>query len=64
MNEIDEFYESLPLGRCTYCKYARQVFATGQFIFLGCYHEPYHGKWVAEIKNCPAKGEQDNENKY
>lgn len=53
MNEIDEFYASLPKGRCHPCKYAKCVNATGGFMFLGCYCEPYHGKRVSEIKNCP-----------
>lgn len=54
-DEIKEFFESLPKGRCRPCKYARVVFAQDQFMFLGCYHEPYRGKWVAEIKDCPKK---------
>ncbi len=57
-DEIKEFFESLPKGRCHPCKYARAVFAPGQFMFLGCYHKPYRGKWVAEIKDCPKEGEK------
>ena len=57
-NEIEEYYDSLPQGRCHPCKYARAVFAQDQFMLLGCYHEPYRGKWVAEIKECPKAGEQ------
>lgn len=55
MDEIDEFYKNLPQGRCKDCKYAKAVVATGQFRFLGCYHSPYFGKWVAEIKDCPKR---------
>ena len=57
--EIKKFFESLPTGRCNPCKCARAVFATERFIFLGCYHEPYKGKWVREIKDCPKAGEQE-----
>ncbi len=53
MDKIDEFYASIPRGRCNPCKFARAIVATGQFMFLGCTHPPYEGKWVAEIKDCP-----------
>jgi hypothetical protein len=61
MNEIDDFYNHLPEGRCKRCKFARAVVANGQWIFLGCYHIPYNGKRVAEIKECPKErmGEQN-----
>lgn len=55
MNEIDDFYKNLPQGRCKDCKYAKEVVATGQYMFLGCYHSPYFGKRVAEIKDCPRR---------
>lgn len=58
-NPIDEFYSKLPEGRCSPCKFARVVVATNQFMFLGCYHDPYKGKWVKEIKNCPKAGEKE-----
>jgi len=35
------------------CKYARLVHANGGWSFYGCTHEPYHGKWIAEIEECP-----------
>lgn len=38
---------------CLCCRSCRTVYANGQFNFLGCYHEPYHGKWIVEIKECP-----------
>lgn len=58
-NPIDDFYHNIPDGRCKGCLYARTVVATGQWMFLGCYHTPYTGKRVGEIKNCPKerKGE-------
>lgn len=35
--------------KCEYCHIIRQ----DQFgIYLGCYKEPYKGKWVAEIDKC------------
>ncbi len=45
--------KDFPLGRCNPCEYAKVVIATGQWSFLGCYCNPYRGKWVAEIKDCP-----------
>ena len=42
--------------RCDGCEYKRLVYASGDFSFNGCYCNPYKGKWVAEIKDCP-KGE-------
>ena len=65
MNEINKFRKSIPEGRCTKCEYARTVFATGNYKFLGCYlgcyHMPYTGKWVAEIKKCPKEEGKPNE---
>ena len=60
-NQIDDFHNNRLDGRCKGCTYARSVIATGQWMFLGCYHAPYRGKRVAEIKECPKKGEADNE---
>lgn len=54
-NQIDDFHNNVPDGRCKGCTYARAVVATGQWMFLGCYHAPYRGKRVAEIKECPKK---------
>ena len=54
ITERDVYLKSLPHGRCNPCKYAKVVIAApSQFMFLGCYHEPYCGKWVKEIKECP-----------
>lgn len=47
------FYENLKDGRCKKCDKARCIEATGGYLFLGCYHNPYNGKSVAEIKDCP-----------
>lgn len=41
--------------RCEGCKYKHIVHTNGGFNFYGCYHRPYTGKWVAEIKDCPKK---------
>ena len=45
--------DNIPKQRCEGCKYARTAHATGGWSFTGCYHRPYTGKWVAEIKECP-----------
>lgn len=55
--EKSEFYNSIPDGRCKPCDYGKVVVANGGFAFLGCFCEPYKGKWVAEIKDCPKAGE-------
>ena len=38
--------------RCYGCERCHGISAWN-FNFLGCYHFPYKGKWIAEIKNCP-----------
>lgn len=43
--------------RCEGCKYCRVTDGDG-WDFYGCYHEPYKGKWVAEIKLCPKKAKE------
>lgn len=41
--------------KCSKCRF-RKIFDCGDgFKILGCMHEPYHGKWVAEIDECPRK---------
>lgn len=45
--------------RCIGCEYNKRVFANSQWEFRGCYHKPYRGKWIAEIKDCPKEGEAD-----
>ena len=42
--------------RCKGCEYRHIVHTNGGWDFYGCYHRPYTGKWVAEIKDCPKKG--------
>ena len=39
--------------RCNGCEQCKIVHCNGGDSFEGCYHEPYHGKWVGEIKSCP-----------
>ena len=59
-SELQEFYDSIPNGRCKPCDYAKVVVANEQYMFLGCYCNPYNGKRVAEIKDCPKlKGENN-----
>ena len=58
-SEAKAFYDSIPNGRCKGCPYAEVVRGTGGFMILGCRHAPYKGKWVAEIKECPKKGEKE-----
>ena len=44
-------------ARCQGCEYKRMVHANGGFNFYGCYHRPYKGKRVVEIKECPKSKE-------
>ena len=46
-------------GRCLECKSAKIVRALGGWSFVGCYHQPYRGKWTAEIKDCPKGNEHE-----
>ena len=59
-SEVKAFCDSIPSGRCKGCPYADVVRAQGNFMFLGCRHNPYKGKWVAEIKNCPKEGKRND----
>ena len=45
--------KDLDEGRCKHCEYCQIVTAVGWWQFAGCFHPPYRGKWVAEIKDCP-----------
>lgn len=60
------FYENLPKGRCNPCKYAKAINAGNDWVFLSCWHEPYRGKRVAEIKDCPIgrKSTEVKENEF
>ena len=40
------------VGRCYMCEFGRMI-SDGAWGFPACYHPPYKGKWVAEIKDCP-----------
>ena len=49
-------------GRCNDCKSCKIVYCNGGYCFFGCFHKPYHGKWVGEIKDCPKMdGGKDND---
>ena len=49
--------DTVELKLCDKCKYARKVWANGGWSFIGCYGGDYHGKWVAEIEQCPIFGD-------
>ena len=38
---------------CLQCEYSQKTVVSGGFKFLGCYHKPHNGKWVAELEACP-----------
>lgn len=54
-------YTNQPRGRCDGCRDCCIVYANGGWSFYCCYHNPYHGKWVAEIKNCPKENMERKE---
>ena len=54
--EIDCKVKKTLADRCKGCNSCEKVNA-GEFSFLGCFHKPYHGKWIAEIISCPKEGE-------
>ena len=65
MDTLYEFFDDRDFnaGRCHNCEYCKEVRATFNWSFYGCYCTPYIGKWVAEIKDCP-KQQQVKVNKY
>lgn len=52
-------YDNQSKGRCDGCWDCRTVYANGGWSFRGCYHKPYHGKWVCEIRDCPIHHEAE-----
>lgn len=46
-------------NRCESCKFATRISARmSNWSFIGCIHEPYEGKWIAEIKECPKENKK------
>lgn len=43
---------------CKHCRWCRLVGTATGWSFYGCDYEPYHGKWIAEIKECPKESEE------
>ena len=54
---MEKFYKYTKASsdRCRDCEYRQMVHAKGGCSFCGCFHEPYKGTWIAEIKDCPRK---------
>ena len=50
-------------ARCEGCKYRKRVNAQNNYSFYGCYHPPYTGKRVTEVKDCPKKLESEVQNR-
>ena len=61
MSELVFTYEKVAKERCEGCRHCRTVYANGGWSFRGCYHEPFHGKWVNEIRNCPIYDAEEGE---
>lgn len=48
----------MEVEKCKTCEKC-QVIRKDRFgIYLGCYENPYKGKWVAEIEECPKNKSQ------
>ena len=56
--EVDYKAKVIKAHRCEGCKSCKKVDAN-DFSFLGCFHKPYRGKWIAEIKECPMSKENE-----
>ena len=43
--------------KCDKCKHSIIILLNGNIHtkIVGCLHEPYNGKWVVEIEECPNK---------
>ena len=63
MSDMFFTYEKVTKERCEGCRDCRTVYANGGWSFRGCYHEPYHGKWVGEIRDCPIYHEELEDDK-
>lgn len=45
-------------NRCEGCEFATKISAKmDNWSFIGCMHEPYKGKWIVEIEDCPKEVE-------
>lgn len=53
--------EKIVKERCKGCEYRKIVYAQNNYCFYGCYHRPYKGKHVTEIKDCPIGKERESE---
>ena len=61
MFDIEDKFRKVRKERCDGCKDCKEVHCNGGFSFNGCYHKTYHGKWVAEIKDCPKANRERRE---
>lgn len=48
--------------RCKQCTNRKGVSGSPGFNFMGCYHSPYRGKWITEIKDCPKNITKNGQN--
>lgn len=53
MFDLEDKFRKVRKERCDGRKNCKLVHCNGGFSFYGCYNNPYHGKWVGEIKDCP-----------
>lgn len=51
-------YTKVSEDRCSNCKFRKLTTKSG-WSFYGCCREPYKGKWIAEIKECPTERERE-----
>lgn len=51
--------QGFEMEKCNGCQFARKIGA-GNWYFIGCTHDPYKGKWIAELKSCPLIEDEGN----
>ena len=57
MTEIEQLEKAISIAkRCGECEYCKSVNAGNDWWFKGCFCDPYRGKWISEIDNCPKTG--------
>ena len=44
--------------RCKECPYCQMVWEDSGWCHDGCFHAPYCGAWIADIKDCPKEAEE------
>lgn len=49
---------------CSECSDCREVHYDDILTFRGCFHPPYHGKWIREIETCPKQDDSKTKEEF